>query len=256
MGLDIYAGTFTRYYAQNWKTITQQWAEENGYAFTRIVANSDENDEEQLSPDEIQEDMENYRTQLITAITPEGQASYVPWVEDNHSPYYTDKPDWDAYGALLLYAAAEKLKEPLPTTVPKGFDFNEQPLIKKMQETEGKNWSLFSDATCWIPIEDPFYFQGPMPNGTEAVIGTVGGLKSELEAINSFRWEANEETILSWKKTEGYVADSTISEDGKITKTSEYEKHNTESLAKYAFAMFWEAVQFSLNHNVPIILDY
>ena len=34
MGLDIYAGTLTRYYSHNWKTVVQQWAEENGYAFT------------------------------------------------------------------------------------------------------------------------------------------------------------------------------------------------------------------------------
>ena len=33
MGLDIYAGTLTRYYSHNWKTVVQQWAEENGYAF-------------------------------------------------------------------------------------------------------------------------------------------------------------------------------------------------------------------------------
>lgn len=30
MGLDIYAGTLTRYYSHNWKTITQQLSEENG----------------------------------------------------------------------------------------------------------------------------------------------------------------------------------------------------------------------------------
>lgn len=256
MGLDIYAGTFTRYYAQNWKTITQQWAEENGYAFSCITANSDENDGETLSPDEIKGDMENYRNQILAAITPQGQPTYAPWVEDNQKPYYTDKPDWDAFGALLLYAAAEKLNAPLPVTVPKGFDFNTYPLIKKMQETEGKNWSLFSGATCWIPIEEPFYFQGPMPTGAAAVIGTVGGLKAELEKINSFRWQADEEIILSWKKTEGYVADSTISAEGQIIKTAEYEQHNTESLAKYAFALFWEAVSFSLNQNVPVLLDF
>lgn len=124
MGLDIYAGTFTRYYAQNWKTITQQWAEENGYSFTRIIANDEGSDEEKLSPAEIQEDMENYRNQIISAITPEGQPLYAPWVEDNEKPYYTEKPDWDAFGALLIYAAAHKLGQPLPPTVPKGFDFN------------------------------------------------------------------------------------------------------------------------------------
>ena len=37
MGLDIYAGTLTRYYSHNWKTVVQQWAEENGYAFNRIT---------------------------------------------------------------------------------------------------------------------------------------------------------------------------------------------------------------------------
>ena len=37
MGLDIYAGTLTRYYAHNWKSAVQQWAEENGYAFQKIT---------------------------------------------------------------------------------------------------------------------------------------------------------------------------------------------------------------------------
>ena len=36
MGLDIYAGTLTRYYSHNWKTVVQQWAEKNGYSFSRI----------------------------------------------------------------------------------------------------------------------------------------------------------------------------------------------------------------------------
>ena len=37
MGLDIYAGTLTRYYSHNWKTITQQLAEENGWGFQKIT---------------------------------------------------------------------------------------------------------------------------------------------------------------------------------------------------------------------------
>ena len=36
MGMDLYAGTLTRYYAHNWKTISQQWAEEHGYGFQRV----------------------------------------------------------------------------------------------------------------------------------------------------------------------------------------------------------------------------
>ena len=55
MGLDIYAGTLTRYYSHNWKTVVQQWAEENGYSFNRITPDGEPADnEEELSPAEVQ----------------------------------------------------------------------------------------------------------------------------------------------------------------------------------------------------------
>ena len=94
MGLDIYAGTLTRYYSHNWKTVVQQWAEENGYTFNRI--------------------------------TPDGEPA------DNERPYYTDKPDWDAFGAMLLVAACHTYEEPVPLTVEKDWDFGEHPLIARL----------------------------------------------------------------------------------------------------------------------------
>ena len=60
MGLDIYAGTLTRYYAHNWKTAVQQWAEENGYSFQRITADGRENPNgQEMSPFAIQEIIED-----------------------------------------------------------------------------------------------------------------------------------------------------------------------------------------------------
>ena len=47
MGLDIYAGTLTRYYSHNWKTVVQQWAEENGYTFNRITPDGEPADNEE-----------------------------------------------------------------------------------------------------------------------------------------------------------------------------------------------------------------
>ena len=78
MGLDIYAGTLTRYYSHNWKTVVQQWA------------------------------------------------------EDNEKPYYTDKPDWDAFGAMLLVAACHTYGEPVPPTVEKDWIFMEHPVIARL----------------------------------------------------------------------------------------------------------------------------
>ena len=39
MGLDIYAGTLTRYYTQNWKTAVQQFGEAHGIPVQIIRAN-------------------------------------------------------------------------------------------------------------------------------------------------------------------------------------------------------------------------
>ena len=53
MGLDIYAGTLTRYYCHNWKTAVQKWAEANGYAFHKITPEGEELPEQELTPEEV-----------------------------------------------------------------------------------------------------------------------------------------------------------------------------------------------------------
>ena len=94
MGLDIYAGTLTRYYSHNWKTVTQQWAEENEWGFQKITPDGEPADnEEELSPAEVQAAVENWRDQILAAISQPDQPPYTPWPEDNERPYYTDKPD-------------------------------------------------------------------------------------------------------------------------------------------------------------------
>ena len=124
MGLDIYAGTLTRYYSHNWKTVVQQWAEENGWGFQKITPDGGAADnEEEMSPAEVQAAVENWRDQILSAISQPGQPPYTPWPEDNEKPYYTDKPDWDAFGAMLLVAACHTYDEPVPSTVEKGWNF-------------------------------------------------------------------------------------------------------------------------------------
>ena len=82
-----------------------------------------------MSPAEVQETVENWRDQILAAISQPDQPPYTPWPEDNEKPYYTDKPDWDAFGAMLLVAACHTYEEPVPPTVEKDWDFGEHPLI-------------------------------------------------------------------------------------------------------------------------------
>ena len=215
MGLDIYAGTLTRYYSHNWKTVVQQWSEENGYAFNRITPDGESADnEEELSPAEIQAAVENWRDQILSAISQPGQPPYTPWPEDNEKPYYTDKPDWDAFGAMLLVAACHTYDEPVPPTVEKDWIFGEHPLVARLASDEERVWSLFRGTTWWLPLADSFLFQGPLPTDDQAVIATLGGLRKELAKLNQLAWQADEDTILGWADTEGYPIDGTIDADG------------------------------------------
>ena len=181
MGLDIYAGTLTRYYSHNWKTVVQQWAEENGYSFNRITPDGEPADDEELSPTEVQAAVEDWRDQILNAISQPGQPPYAPWPENNEKPYYTDKPDWDAFGAMLLVAACHTYEEPVPPTVEKDWNFGEHPLVARLGSDEERVWSLFRGATWWLPLADSFLFQAPLPTDDTAAKGGFSCLYQSID---------------------------------------------------------------------------
>lgn len=251
MGLDLYAGTFTRYYTRNWKTVVEAWAEANGVDFKR----TDEGDEEKLSPDEVREIVCNWRDEMLAAVTPENQLPET-WEESNDKAYYTDKPDWDAFGAMLLVAAAHTYEETIPETLEKGWDFTEHPLIKRLSEDHEHVYSLFRSVMVWVPImKSTMVFRGPMPTGDEVMIGTLAALEQELEHINEICWLAKEETILSWTETEGYPA-KTLKDVESGNAGDDKETYGTESLAKFAFSIFWRAMKFAKENKTPVLFDY
>ena len=71
-------------------------------------------------------------------------------------------------------------------------------------------------------------------------------------------WQVDEDTILDWAATEGYPADGAIDSDGQYSKADipEHTEYDTQSLAKFAFSMFWQALRFAEEQRVPILLDY
>ena len=112
MGLDLYAGTLTRYYSHNWKTVVQQWAEANGYSFEKITPDGETVEDQQMRPLlRCKKSLEGWRDSILEAIRQPDQPAFTPWEEDNEKPYFTDKPDWDAFGAMLLVAACHTIGE-------------------------------------------------------------------------------------------------------------------------------------------------
>ena len=82
--------------------------------------------------------------------------------------------------------------------------------------------------------------------------------QNELEKLNQLAWQADEDTILGWADTEGYPVDGTVDSDGQYSKADipEHTQYDTQSLAKFAFSMFWRAMRFAEEQQVPILLDY
>ena len=76
-------------------------------------------------------------------------------------------------------------------------------------------------------------------------------------AFSSFGGNTKD-TILGWADTEGYPVDGTVDSDGQYSKADipEHTQYDTQSLAKFAFSMFWRAMRFAEEQQVPILLDY
>lgn len=252
MGLDIYAGTLTRYYTHNWKTAAQQFAETNGINFQTI--RSQQEDETNLSPKEIQEIATQWRDAIVKGLNLNPEPL---WNEDyNNTPYYTNKPDWDALNALLLYIAAKYSNKEVPATIIKNFDVYEHPIIKDFLEIKDFQLSLFDGNGWWLPMKQNIMFNYVLPNSQKSPLATSGLLLEELKVYNSFEWNADRDTIVSWSTTEGYPADSTYSKENGFKEVTEHKVYNTESLAKFAFSILWQAAEFSLEQGVVVIYDF
>ncbi len=108
-------GTLTRYYARNRKTAVQQWGEANGVQVNLV--RPEEQNVELAPPEEILAGVTSWRDGLLDALSPYLSEKSL-WNEDvDATPYYTGKPDWDAFHALLLYAACKAIGKPVPKTV-------------------------------------------------------------------------------------------------------------------------------------------
>ncbi len=242
MGLDIYAGTLTRYYTHNWKTAVQQWAEQNNIRCDIMTPNGVREDSN-VNAKEVQETIELWMEALTSGLS-DGDISLEPWEENNEKEYYTDKPDWDGYGALIILSAYLYSGEEVPKFYEKSSDWNDDPVVRDFVRSVSHTNTFLDGAEMWIPFKECISFEFVFPTNKDAHMSTVGQLESDLQYLNKMRWNADEETILSWTDIE-------ITSD-----ESNEDIFDFDALSKFAYCMFYKAVLFAKENNVPIRLDY
>jgi hypothetical protein len=243
MGLDVYVGSLTRYFARDWKTILEQAAEAHGPALQFIRAGPAE---EIARPEEIRSGVLGWRNALNRGLVSHLRGP-LDWDESAASPYFTDKPGWDCYGALVLWAAYAEhpdlqrpSKNPLCRPDRTTGDWRDDPAFRRSTAAgvATRYDQLLDGAEVWLPGEHEFVFQADWPGGSEIRVGATGSLLRQLDALNSSTWKATAPELEGWRSD---AADF----DAPL-----------ETGARFGFSVLRFLAGKAAQHRLPMLLDY
>lgn len=244
MGLDVYVGSLTRYFSRDWKTILQQWAESGKGPPVEVVRQNEADavtDPEQLRPAVVA-----WRESLNRGLAPHLR-SPLDWDEHGQTPYFTDKPAWSCWGALVLWAAYSEHPDLLPPranplSLPDRStgDWHRDPAYRR-STTDGfatRYGQLIDDVEVWLPAEFSFTFEARWITGKTIRFGSCHLLVAQLEALNASTWKVTAAKSEQWKR-EGAEFDAPL-----------------ETSARFAFAVTRWLADRAVEHRLPMLLDY
>ena len=235
MGLDIYVGSFTRYYAGDWELVASRVAREIGAQF-EVIRKNDAPDAIR-DPEQIRPLVLEWRNNLSESLA-ESLPKPLDWNEGPDAPYSTDKPAWDGYNALLLWAAYEEHPNlRIPEVVPENLLKAPAFLLSTSEDFKTRYPALLSGAQIWFPADFSFVFKAPDCAGREVTFGSAIALARQLDELNKRTWnlddaEANKAAI------EGFEYGGPL-----------------EVGARFAFSLFRRHAAFSVTHQLPMLLQ-
>lgn len=242
MGLDVYVGSLSRYYAGEWETIVQRMAREQGVPFRRIEATDPGG---RPSVDDARSAILTWRDSLTKAVLGEGIV-LMDWDESAEGECETDKPNWDCYIALLLFAAREEHpharspKSLFGMFRKKPQEWNEDPAYQASLGAGSKSryGHLLGNTEFWLPYEENVIFEGPAPTGNQVMYGSSIVLLRQLEDLNARTWKASASVLAQWN------------ENGADSESA------AEDRARFAFALMYRLAGVAVARRLPMKLDY
>ena len=236
MGLDIYVGPFTRYCSGDWETIIQRTAREQGIAFKTIRTNPEPADKI-TDPVIIHQAVDGWRCSLEAGLKPH-LPSGLSWDKRADAPYFTDKPDWIGYAcAVLLAAHTEHPHYTAPEKTVTDWDKDEAFQASTSPEFKSRFYQLFN-VEIWLPCDFAFTFKAPDLVGNEAVFGSSVLLLNQLKQLNAESFNGSAADLGKWKYDGAGRQDS------------------FDHGARFGLAMFLHHAEKSVEHRLPMKLDY
>lgn len=232
MGLDIYVGTLTRYYVGDWMTTVQQaFPDQSQTVF------DDPPPYDPAFQDDVRAAIARWSSQLAQGLNLESISR-----EDPAAPYFTDKPAWDGYGGLVLWAAYDDQNiapEHRCATVTVDSWSREPVLQRYATPPSGLRYpQLLRGIELWLPISRETVFKTPDPAGKQRMFGSCNTLLAELNLLNQRTWKADTATRDRWRQ-EGLEHGSSL-----------------EAAARFGWSVMHSLATEAVQHQLPIILDY
>jgi hypothetical protein len=197
MGLDVYVGTLTRYLARDWELVAQKAGREMGLKVT-VVREHDTQDAI-LDPEQIRPVVLAWCEGLSHAL---GKALPEPldWDESGEAPYFTDKPTWDCYADLVLWAAYNEQPQ-LPRPNRHVEEWSSDPAYEACTaDGFSSRYSHLYDVEVWLPCPFEFVFKAQDVAGQPVVIGSSVVLLRQLQELNRRTWESGPRLLDKWSR--------------------------------------------------------
>jgi hypothetical protein len=259
MGLDVYAGTLTRYLSGDWELATERAAREMGLELQVVRHNQPE--DAVTDPEEIRPAVVAWREALSNAL-----GVPLEWNEDFDAPYFTDKPDWGGYTALLLLAAHEEHPDiPLPPELPD--DPGRHPLLRAIDgqgrrgvfgrrkaDAEAPRYASLYRAELWLPAATEDVWTAEFITGDDVTMASTQALLADLEDL-ARRVGGSPELLDEWRESGGVgEVVGVLENDGQ--KLEQLAPGSVEDQGRFALAVFLELAERAVEHRLPIKLDY
>jgi len=160
------------------------------------------------------------------------------WALEDERPYFTDKPGWEGYSAVMLAAAYADTATPWPQQLPPDF-----PSDRAYNEARAKGDAsrfrqlYFSDG--WLPVELTHTISSPNPAGTSFDWGSSPWLLERLVELQS-------ELQISDKDLEQALGGA----DPGLPKQA------FDAWVRFGMAVLKPLTERSVEIRLPMVLDY
>lgn len=236
MALDIFVGSLARYHAGEWETVGERAARER--TRSNPLARPRGPSELVGDPGRIAAAVMAWRSALAAQL---GHRIDEPfdWEEALDTAWFTARPGWDGFGALMLWAAyAEHPGRRRPEMLPEQWDGDPVYLRANDEGFRSRYAQLVRPVELWLPVPFDFTFEEVTVDGRRTILGSLIALRRQLAELNEATWEASAQTIAGWAR-EAPAADAPL-----------------EARARYAFAIVSDLVQWAVARRLPMKLDY